>query len=248
MRLDESRGGGDPDPTVGSLWLTLLITVSLTLSATAPALNFTLCNGLVVVPGSGQGVWNPDGWRQHVRLLAPIVTGDVVQFTGRFDTTYVISGVLLLIGSVVVLTLTRRPIGEFQSSAAKSNPGDIGLIPPREKLSPGAIGGPGGRPSVRAFRGQGGSSRVRGPLHPTAAERPGPWLPPARWPGRSSIVPAAGLENCRIGPRRGERPRIAQTGRSRLRAPLGAPCFRSRRGAGSENREYCDFFTEPACP
>lgn len=101
-------------PLSGSLTLTLLlISVSLAFSATALALNFTLCNDLVLVPGSvgtAFGILTVGG--NSFGMLAPIVTGYVVQLTGRFDTTYLISGVLLLIGSVVVVTLTRRPIGE----------------------------------------------------------------------------------------------------------------------------------------
>jgi MFS family permease len=101
-------------PFSGSLASTiLLITVSLTFSATALAMNFTLTNDLVVVPGSvgkAFGILTVGG--NTFGLLAPIVTGYVVQFSGRFDTTFVISGILLVIGSGVVMTMTRRPIGE----------------------------------------------------------------------------------------------------------------------------------------
>ncbi|HVY14011.1 MAG TPA: MFS transporter [Rhodopila sp.] len=106
-------------PWSGSLAFTLtLITVSLTFSATALALNFTLCNDLVTLPGSvgkAFGILTVGG--NIFGLLAPIVTGYVVQFSGRFDTTYIISGVLLLIGSVVVMTLTRHPIGEAEPTS-----------------------------------------------------------------------------------------------------------------------------------
>jgi len=101
-------------PFVHSLAMVLtLITVSLTFSATALALNFTLCNDLVLLPdsvGKAFGMLTVGG--NIFGLLAPIVTGYVVQYTGAFDSTFVISGCLLLIGSVVVMVLTRRPIGE----------------------------------------------------------------------------------------------------------------------------------------
>ncbi len=101
-------------PFVHSLGAVLtLITVSLTFSATALALNFTLCNDLVLLPdsvGKAFGMLTVGG--NIFGLLAPIVTGYVVQYTGAFDYTFVISGCLLLIGSVVVMTMTRHPIGE----------------------------------------------------------------------------------------------------------------------------------------
>ncbi len=101
-------------PLTDSLAVTIaLITISLTFSATALALNFTLANDLVLVPGSvgkAFGILTVGG--NTFGLLAPIVTGYVVQFSGRFDRTFVISGFLLLIGSVIVMTMTRRPIGE----------------------------------------------------------------------------------------------------------------------------------------
>jgi MFS family permease len=101
-------------PFSGSLAFTiLLITISLSFSATALALNFTLTNDLILVPGSigkAFGILTVGG--NIFGLLAPIVTGYVVQFTGRFDRTFVISGILLLIGSCIVMTMTRRPVGE----------------------------------------------------------------------------------------------------------------------------------------
>jgi MFS family permease len=101
-------------PFTDSLAVTiLLITISLSFSATALALNFTLTNDLVQVPGSigkAFGILTVGG--NTFGLLAPIVTGYVVQLSGRFDRTFVISGILLLVGSCIVMVMTRRPIGE----------------------------------------------------------------------------------------------------------------------------------------
>jgi MFS family permease len=109
-------------PFSGSLAFTiLLITISLSFSATALALNFTLTNDLVLVPGSigkAFGILTVGG--NIFGLLAPIVTGYVVQFTGRFDRTFVISGMLLLVGSCIVMTMTRRPIGEAIAAGRRS--------------------------------------------------------------------------------------------------------------------------------
>jgi MFS family permease len=109
-------------PFSGPLAFTiLLITISLSFSATALALNFTLTNDLVLVPGSigkAFGILTVGG--NIFGLLAPIVTGYVVQFTGRFDRTFVISGMLLLVGSCIVMTMTRRPIGEAIAAGRRS--------------------------------------------------------------------------------------------------------------------------------
>jgi ACS family glucarate transporter-like MFS transporter len=43
-------------------------------------------------------------------MLAPIVTGYAVSATGSFTTAFGIAGLLLLVGTTVILTLTRNPI------------------------------------------------------------------------------------------------------------------------------------------
>jgi dipeptide/tripeptide permease len=44
-------------------------------------------------------------------ILAPIVTGYVIQTTGNFDYAFVVAGGLLVIGALAVFTLARKPIG-----------------------------------------------------------------------------------------------------------------------------------------
>ena len=44
-------------------------------------------------------------------LMAPIVTGYVIDLTGSYDMAFVIAGILLLVGATSVMTLTRRSIG-----------------------------------------------------------------------------------------------------------------------------------------
>jgi ACS family glucarate transporter-like MFS transporter len=51
-------------------------------------------------------------------LLAPIVTGYIVQITGSFSSAFILAGVLSLIGAVVSLTLTRYTLGEETPMAA----------------------------------------------------------------------------------------------------------------------------------
>jgi MFS family permease len=45
-------------------------------------------------------------------LLAPIVTGYIVQATGSFALAFVLAGVLALLGAVLSLVLTRHTLGE----------------------------------------------------------------------------------------------------------------------------------------
>jgi ACS family glucarate transporter-like MFS transporter len=45
-------------------------------------------------------------------LLAPIITGYIVQATGSFSSAFVLAGALSLIGAVVSFTLTRHTLGE----------------------------------------------------------------------------------------------------------------------------------------
>ena len=51
-------------------------------------------------------------------LLAPIVTGYIVQATGSFASAFVLAGVLALIGAAVLLVLTRHALGEAPAIAA----------------------------------------------------------------------------------------------------------------------------------
>ena len=43
-------------------------------------------------------------------ILAPIVTGYVVQLTGRYDAAFAVAGALLLLGALSAMLLTRHPI------------------------------------------------------------------------------------------------------------------------------------------
>jgi dipeptide/tripeptide permease len=51
-------------------------------------------------------------------LLAPIVTGYLVEATGNFNSAFVLAGVLALVGATVTLALARTPIGEMPAPAA----------------------------------------------------------------------------------------------------------------------------------
>ncbi|HET6501411.1 MAG TPA: MFS transporter [Amycolatopsis sp.] len=107
-------------PFVTATWLLLaLFSVSLTCVSTAMAMNIALTNDLLT-DGSRSGVavsvlifgGNTFG------LLAPIVTGYAVAATSSFSTAFGIAGLLLLIGTTLILTMTRRPIDTATTVAA----------------------------------------------------------------------------------------------------------------------------------
>jgi dipeptide/tripeptide permease len=107
-------------PLVENIWVILvLVTVSLAGTSAATGLNSALltdllpsssnsgaANGMLVVGGNAFG------------LLAPIITGYVIDRTGSYDAAWVISGVLLPAGMVISLTMTRRPIRIGEENAA----------------------------------------------------------------------------------------------------------------------------------
>ncbi len=100
-------------PLVQSLWLILaLISLSLAGIAATTAMNFALLNDLLPDPrnvGLAMAFLVVGG--NVFGLMAPIVTGYVIEVTGSFDMAFVIAGILLLAGATSVMTLTRRPIG-----------------------------------------------------------------------------------------------------------------------------------------
>lgn len=101
-------------PFVASIGLVLtLVSISLMFVSTAITLNIALTNDLLRQQrwaGQGNSVVILGG--NLFGVLAPIVTGYVVQVSGAYTGAFVIAGALLIGGCVLVLTLTRKPIGE----------------------------------------------------------------------------------------------------------------------------------------
>ena len=100
-------------PMVDSIALILvLISLSLTGIAATTSMNFALLNDLLPDSRSvGLAMAFLVMGGNVFGLMAPIVTGYVIDLTGSFDMAFVIAGILLLIGATSVMTLTRRPIG-----------------------------------------------------------------------------------------------------------------------------------------
>ena len=107
-------------PLVQDVWLILgLIAISLTGVASTTSLNFALLNDLLKRPrdiGVAMGFLVVGG--NVFGLMAPIVTGYVVESTGNYDRAFIIAGALLVVGATSILTLTRRPLGDDAEVAA----------------------------------------------------------------------------------------------------------------------------------
>ena len=109
-------------PALDSTWAILfVITLSLATCASAISLNLSLVNDLV---SSEDDVGTAAGFITAVGnlfgLLAPIVTGYVVAGTGRFAPAFVVVGVLLVVGAMLSMFCTRRPIGSANAMATSA--------------------------------------------------------------------------------------------------------------------------------
>ncbi|WP_295848536.1 MFS transporter [Tardiphaga sp.] len=100
-------------PFVSSVWgIVALVTVSLTGISTAISMNFALANDLLRNPqdaGKATSIMVVGG--NVFGVMAPIVTGYVIVGSGGYGWAFGLAGILLLIGAVTSLTLTRQPIG-----------------------------------------------------------------------------------------------------------------------------------------
>jgi len=73
---------------------------------------YSLTNDLL---HAGKSIGAAVGWIQLggniFGLAAPIVTGYIVAITGSFTSAFLLAGALLIIGAIVTLTMTHRPVG-----------------------------------------------------------------------------------------------------------------------------------------
>lgn len=107
-------------PLVDNVYLILLlITIALGSVASAVALNIAMIGDLLRTPadsGRATGLLILGG--NIFGILAPIVTGYVVQSTGSFNMAFVVAGALLALGALTVFLLARTPIGSSETDAA----------------------------------------------------------------------------------------------------------------------------------
>jgi ACS family glucarate transporter-like MFS transporter len=100
-------------PLVGNVYVILfLIMIALSGVASTVAMNIALVSDLLrssADAGRATGLLILGG--NSFGILAPIVTGYVIQATGNFDYAFVVAGGLLVIGALAVFLLVRKPIG-----------------------------------------------------------------------------------------------------------------------------------------
>jgi MFS family permease len=107
-------------PLVGNVYVILfLIMIALSGVASTVAMNIALVSDLLrssADAGRATGLLILGG--NVFGILAPIVTGYVIQATGNFDYAFVVAGSLLVVGSLAVFSLARKPIGSPDISVA----------------------------------------------------------------------------------------------------------------------------------
>ncbi len=108
-------------PLVDSLTLLVILTIfPVSFGGTATATNAALCNDLLRSQAdSGRAFAFMVLGGNVFGLLAPIITGYIVQATGSFASAFILAGALSLIGATVSLTLTRHTLGESTPSAVQ---------------------------------------------------------------------------------------------------------------------------------
>ncbi len=101
-------------PLVDKLALVVILTIfPVSFGGTASATNAALANDLLRSQAdSGRAFAFMVLGGNVFGLLAPIVTGYIVQITGSFSSAFVLAGGLSLIGAAVSFTLTRYTLGE----------------------------------------------------------------------------------------------------------------------------------------
>jgi MFS family permease len=116
--------GGMAIPYAESLTAVVILTIlPVSFSNTATATNAALTSDLLRSPAdAGRAFAFLVLGGNIFGLLAPIVTGYIVQATGSFASAFVLAGVLALLGAVISLVLTRHTLGEAGSLAGQVAP------------------------------------------------------------------------------------------------------------------------------
>jgi MFS family permease len=109
-------------PIVEPTWaIILLLMISLTGISSSIGLNVALTNDVLRDVGSaGKAVSLVVIGGNLFGIMAPVVTGYVVQGSGGFSWAFGIAGLLLFTGAMSALTLTRTPIGRMSPSVSQT--------------------------------------------------------------------------------------------------------------------------------
>lgn len=113
-------------PFTDNIWgILFLMAFSLSGIATTLALNVALVTDLVHSPRDvGKAISMLVLGGNTFGIVAPIITGYVIQASGAYDWAFVIAGTLLVIGAVSALTMTRWVIVAAEPAAAAVTLGD----------------------------------------------------------------------------------------------------------------------------
>jgi ACS family glucarate transporter-like MFS transporter len=93
--------------------IVVLLTIALTFSGASQSWNFALTNDLLRTPGDvGRAFAFLTLGGNCFGIMAPIVTGYLVNDTGSFTIPFIVCGALAILGALVALLGARTPIGE----------------------------------------------------------------------------------------------------------------------------------------
>jgi ACS family glucarate transporter-like MFS transporter len=115
-------------PYVESLTaIIVLISITVSFANTGPATNAALTSDLLRSPSdAGRAFAFLVLGGNTFGLLAPIVTGYLVEASGSFSSAFIAGGVLALVGAVVSLVLSRGAIGEMAAGVGRKTVGAAG--------------------------------------------------------------------------------------------------------------------------
>ena len=108
--------------THSTFMIVTLVTIAVTFCNAATALNQAVLNDLLRIPsnsGRANSILFFGG--NSFGLMAPIVTGFVIQFTHSYTGAFIVAGVLLIVGAILLLTLANKPIGADIAAAQNAN-------------------------------------------------------------------------------------------------------------------------------
>ncbi len=92
--------------------LIVVLAIAVTFLANAISLNAALCNDLVRLPSdSGKAIGLFTSGANVVGVFAPIVTGYLVGGSHGFNSAFVLTGAMLVLGAIILLTVVRGDIG-----------------------------------------------------------------------------------------------------------------------------------------
>jgi ACS family glucarate transporter-like MFS transporter len=89
----------------------LLITISMSAVSASMSLHYALTHDLLINPGNaGKAASIIAFGGNSFGLLAPVVTGYIIAYTGSYNLTFGVAGILLIVGAGLLIIWARKPI------------------------------------------------------------------------------------------------------------------------------------------